>query len=426
MRLEALVSPRFCLHAGGRRADLGTLVARARELAPAMRRLGAPGSVIAVPAGDPIEFLATLEAVWRADCAALPLAAATAPYRMDLPATAADLVVRTSGSTGVRRYPAFTGRAVLTSAATIAAYLRLTPADRVALLQPLEHSFGLVGQLFAAASAGCTAYWTCSPFIDERVEIIEGAGITAIAAVPFLLSQLLDFGLEAGSIRSIGSAGGPLPRHLAEALTTAFPEATVWNQYGCTEAGPRLTACPSTHAAYVRGSVGRAIDGVLVHTTADDRIAFESPMAMFEYLGDPEATAAARCGAGFYTGDIGHFDPDGNLVITGRRDDIIKLRGLKVSLQAVAAAMEAVGASAATAFVLPADGPTTASDPILCGVFEGRSDICRSALAERLPLHSLPQRLHRVTALPRLPSGKIDRQAIAAVFHPTRRMATAS
>lgn len=357
-----------------------------------------------------------LEAVWSQQRAALPLVCATAPSCMDLPATPAALVVRTSGSTGALKFPAFADDAVLTSAATIAGYLGLEAADRVALIQPLEHGFGLVGQLFSAAFAGATAIWASSPFADERAENIVEARATVVAAVPFLLAQLLDFAIERAPLRSIGSAGGPLPCRLAETLVAALPGATVWNQYGCTEAGPRLSACPSSSAAFAKGSVGQAIPGVTLSTTPDaGHIVFESKMAMLGYLGDPEATAAARVGRGFKTGDLGHFDEQGNLYVTGRSDEVVKVRGHKISLRAVAQAVEDAGADAAVALLLPSESPHPDPESMspLCVVFEGACDIPLAALAERLPLECLPARIFRVRALPRLSSGKVDRLAVA-------------
>jgi len=417
MRLEELVSPRFSIEARGRRADLRMLLMRARELASRIEPLGEPGSVIAVPADDPIELLALFEAVWSQGRAALPLLNATAPCATDLPKTSAALVIRTSGSTGALKFPAFAGGAVLKSAATIAGYLGLTDADRIALMQPLEHGFGLVGQLFSAAWAGATAIWAGSPFADERAENIVAAKATVVAAVPFLLAQLLDFAIERAPLRSVGSAGGPLPGRLAKALMAALPGATVWNQYGCTEAGPRLSACPSTSAAFARGSVGKAIAGVALSVTPDEgHIVFESPMAMLGYLGDPEATAAARIGRGFKTGDLGRLDDQGNLYVTGRSDEIVKVRGHKVSLRAVAEALEAAGADAAVALLVPGDSPRAdlEASGVLCAVFVGACDIPLAALSERLPLECLPARMFRVRTLPRLRSGKIDRLAVAS------------
>ena len=334
------------------------------------------------------------------------------------------LALRTSGSTGVPRLPWFEAGAVIASARRIAAYLGLSQDDVVALLQPCDHGFGLIGQLFAAAVVGARAVWCGRPFPNERAQAVAASGATVVAAVPYALAQLADhlplvgpsLGRDATAhIRQVGSAGGPLPPDLARRLTAAFPRATVWNQYGCTEAGPRIAAVPSTHPAFFTGTVGRAIEGATIWiegATAPGQlgeICFATDTAMTAYLGDPEATDRARRGAGFATGDIGILDDDDRLHVVGRVDDIVKIRGERVSLERVARGAEEAGAESAVALV---DATSRVADPQLVVVYEGAREIRPAALLPHLPPGVAPRRLLWVPALPRLANGKLDRTTI--------------
>jgi len=331
-----------------------------------------------------------------------------------VPLSDASLVLRTSGSMGKPRLVAFDLGSVVLGARRIAGYLGLSAVDMVALLQPLEHGFGLVGQLFAALAAGARAVWASAPFPDEQAKTLNDAGATVVSAVSYTLTQLLGSGLRPDRVRILGSAGGPMPRPLAERLVETFPGATMWNQYGCTEAGPRLTACPSTSNAFWEGSVGSAIEGVTLAILDDGQVGFRTETAMREYLGDEDATERARAGELWRTGDLGRLDDHGNLFLRGRVDEIVKVRGLKVSLREVAAAFEACGARAAVSFVDEESDPD--GEATLSVVYESDAEIPRRALLGHLGLESLPSRTHRIDALPRLVSGKPDRKAIAKRF----------
>jgi acyl-coenzyme A synthetase/AMP-(fatty) acid ligase len=423
MILDALLHPSFVVKTTEATWDALAIVRTSREYEHHIAALGEPGAVVAVPADDPAATIAWMGAAWATGRVPMPRAGLAAPRLTELPRTEASLVLRTSGSTGTPKYPEFSLGAVRESARRIARYMALSPYDRVAILQPLEHGFTLVGQLLASAVSGATVVAARSAYLDERVERIVEGETTVISAVPFVLRELLDFGLEGVRLRAIGSAGGLLAPALAERLLAMFPDVVLWNQYGCTEAGPRLTACPSTSAAFAYGSVGRAIEGVVLSTTPvsmseDDggEIVFATETAMRGYLGDARATEEARFGRGWRTGDLGRIDEDGHVHIDGRTDDIVKVRGLKVSLLAVQAAAERCGAAAAlAALVLP---PTDESGPIpigedgtLCLLYEAPSDISPRALAEHLPIEAMPSRVVRVPSLPRLRNGKVDRRA---------------
>jgi len=408
MRLADLVHPAFRLIDQHGTTNLDGLAAAASPLAR--------GTVFEVPAADPRAALIGLESAWMAGAVPLPSARCSAPRDLG-PSDDSALVLRTSGSTGTPRLPTFTAAAVMTAARRIASYLTLSADDTVALLLPCDHGFGLVGQLLAAASVGATVVWCGRPFPAERAQAIVDARATVVAAVPYGLTQLAEHLAPQPQIRQVGSAGGPLLPHVASRLALAFPAAVLWNQYGCTEAGPRLAAIPSTSPAFASGTVGRPIAGVKLWVDAPEprapgAICFASDTAMRGYLGAPEATEAARRTApdgtrGFTTGDVGVLDEADRLHVVGRVDDLVKLRGERVSLDAVARAAERAGADAALAIV--------AGDDTLVVVYEGPNELRASALVRELPSGIAPRRMLKLPALPRLASGKLDRTAIDAL-----------
>ena len=435
--LVELLSPRFTLHMGEHALGLDAIARHARETTlPA----NIAGRVVTTPARDPLEALRYIEACIQADALPVPSALCTTPTVLDarFTAIAGDvLVLRTSGSTGAPRHAVFHRDALARSAALIAADLALQPDDVVGLVLPCDHGFGLVGQLLAAAMVGARVQWAPGAFAQQRIAALAAGGATVLAAVPFGLAQLLAALPGCASLpplRQVGVAGGALPRGLAEAALRTFPRVELVHQYGCTEAGPRLTSISSRNPAFWTGSVGRALPGVSIAVLDPDdagegELTFASPSAMTRYLEGAVESAQAgtpsASGRWLRTGDRGSVTADGLVFVTGRTDDVVKLRGEKVSLASVARATEEAGAEDAIACCLPSES----SDPdgILAVLYAGDVSLSPRDLARSLPRGVVVKRLRHVSQLPRTLSGKVDRVAAAQLLtrtaddHPAHR-----
>jgi acyl-CoA synthetase (AMP-forming)/AMP-acid ligase II len=135
------------------------------------------------------------------------------------------------------------------------------------------------------------------------------------------------------------------------------------------------------------------------------------------YRGDPARTAAALRGGWLHTGDLGRLEPDGRLVVLGRRDDLIVSGGVNVhpvEVEAVLAAHPAVAevgvrglpdpewGQRVAAFAVPRD---PAAPPTLAEL--------RAFALQRLPAAKAPRELVLLPALPRGPSGKLQRRLLS-------------
>jgi len=126
--------------------------------------------------------------------------------------------------------------------------------------------------------------------------------------------------LGGGRLRLLVSGGAPLDRRLARTIRNlGF---NLIEGYGLTETSPIVCAALPGHERV--GTVGRPFKDVEVRIGPDDEILVRGPNVMKGYLNKPKETAEViDAGGWFHTGDQGKFDPEGNLVITGRIKEII-------------------------------------------------------------------------------------------------------
>jgi long-chain acyl-CoA synthetase len=124
-----------------------------------------------------------------------------------------------------------------------------------------------------------------------------------------------------GQFRLFLSAGAFLPPALQQGWEDLG--VTVLQGYGATETGTGSCTTLDDHGL---GTVGRPAPGIEMRIAADGEVQFRGPTLFKGYWQDPAATAAAFTEDGWYkTGDIGHFDPAGRLILSGRSKDIIVL-----------------------------------------------------------------------------------------------------
>ena len=123
-----------------------------------------------------------------------------------------------------------------------------------------------------------------------------------------------------GGRKTVMACGGaPLRKELEEFLSACG--VMCFQGYGMTEASP-LISFPQ-HNAFKFGSCGRVLEGGEVRIGADGEILYRGPNVMKGYWNNPEATAATITDGWLHTGDVGHLDADGYLVITDRIKDLI-------------------------------------------------------------------------------------------------------
>jgi long-chain acyl-CoA synthetase len=129
-----------------------------------------------------------------------------------------------------------------------------------------------------------------------------------------------------GRLRVANSGGAPLAREIAEFFHTI--DILILEGYGLSELTTAATV--NRPEAFKFGTVGVPLPGVEIRVADDGEILIRSDTVFAGYYHDPDATSAALDQEGFvHTGDVGHLDADGFLVITDRKKDIIVTAGGK-------------------------------------------------------------------------------------------------
>jgi acyl-CoA synthetase (AMP-forming)/AMP-acid ligase II len=208
-------------------------------------------------------------------------------------------------------------------------------------------------------------------------------------------------------------AGGRFPQERLEELYRFFPNAQVYNNYGCAEAMPRLTvraAGQSPDAA----NVGKPLKGVELKIGDDAAVLFRSP---YGAVGVVENGAYKNIEAQDWipSGDMGVLEADGSLRLLGRGSEVFKRHGEKVSIASLATT---VGSVWSRQFTFYRD--TDASGEEGCALVlapAANVDEIRPilfALRKHHPRSHWPLRVEVMRELPILPNGKPDLRTIKA------------
>lgn len=338
-----------------------------------------------------------------------------------------EVLLLTSGTSGGPKAVGLSRAAFTASTAASVRRLSLEPRDKWGLCLSLGHVGGLA-LVLRAVSLGCAI--RCWPRFDAdavATAVLDGA-VTHLSLVPTMLWQLLDTldGRTAPtSLRCVLVGGAALsPALLARAVAAGLPVAPTW---GMTETASQVATAPPALAEQLPGTVGPPLPGIEARAEPGTRVlAVRGPtlasMIVRRPGGEPEALPVSEDGW-FRTADLGRADADGNLWIEGRADDAVVTGGVTVAPSEVEQVIQTLpGVSDAVVF----GAPDEAWGHTLHAVVEANpaavapQDVHRHCRA-RLSRARRPSTIRIVESLPRTPTGKADRAAVAKA-HAARRV----
>ncbi|MGN0066025.1 MAG: AMP-binding protein [Nocardioides sp.] len=331
----------------------------------------------------------------------------------------------TSGTTGKPKGVPVPGRALAAFQAYLHFSLDVTEDDVFWNAADPGWAYGLYYGVVGPMVAGRRNLLFVGGFTPEAtVKVVEKFGVTNFAGAPTMYRAMSKGNAVEGiSLRRASSAGEPLTPDVIEwAKATLGTE--VRDHYGQTETG--MTICndwhPDTAQPLREGSMGRAMVGYAAGVV-DGQIALDrtaSPLLWFTgYAGAPEKSAErfSEDGRWYLTADTGRVDEDGFLYFTARDDDVILAAGYRIGPFDVESALikhpavvdvavvgrpdpEGVRGEQVEAFIVLAEG--TEPTPEL-------AEEMKNLVREDYSKHAYPRQVHFVDALPKTPSGKVQR-----------------
>ncbi|TXK19927.1 AMP-binding protein [Homoserinibacter sp. GY 40078] len=316
------------------------------------------------------------------------------------------LVVETSGSTGRPKRVVLPADAVLASAAASESALG-GPAQWVLAL-PVHYIAGL-NVLARSLSAGSDPVAVApGPFVPEAF-VDAASRLTpdlahATALVPAQLATLLDHDAARATLarfQAVLVGGQATPAPLVDRARGAGIR--VVRSYGSSET-----------------SGGCVYDGRPIGTTrvrvVDGEVRLAGPVLADGYLGDPALTDDRFVDDDgqrwFRTADAGEWDGE-TLRVLGRLDDVLVSGGVKVALSAIEEELRRHPGFDRVAVVAVPDARWGQRPVAVAAGDEVDDDVAVASVGERLGPAARPERIVRVVDLPHLPSGKLDRRALA-------------
>jgi len=312
-------------------------------------------------------------------------------------------------------------------------HMGLDAEDVFYIVLPLFHANGLFMQLYATMIAGASAVVRGRFSAGEWIGDIARHGVTitnCLGAVAAFVLNRPPSDLDHGhSLRALGLA--PVSENMVKRLKERFGIPEVYGMYGMTEVNIPLYTPPgppkpdSCGRVWTRYFDLRIVDAETDETmppgeTGEIVVRPKQPFGfMAGYLDMPGKTVEAWRNFWFHTGDAGRMDEDGDVFFVDRIKDCIRRRGENISSFEVENALAAhPGVREVAVYAVPSE-IEGAEDEVMAAVVTGtdeRLDVeaLTGYAAENVPSFAVPRFYRTVDALPKTPTGKVQKHVLRA------------
>ena len=342
----------------------------------------------------------------------------------------------TSGSTGAPKAVMMTHRSIASVSTSVGTYLENSADDIILNVLPLSFGYGLYQLLTSSMVGGTLVLEHHFNYPHRTLEIAAREQVTGFPIIPTISALLLRMDLAKyplPSLRYITNAAAALPVAHIRQLRERFPSVRIFSMYGMTEC-TRVSYLPPEQIDIRPASVGRAIpneelfivdeDGHDVPAGTVGELVVRGSHVMSGYWERPEETNRALRPGTFpgervlFTGDLFRADEEGYLYFIGRKDDIIKTRGQKVSPREVEEVLTSLD-GVAEAAVIGVPDPVLGQAVKAVVTLRDGSRLTEAAIlrrcSDRLEDFMVPKTIEIRADLPKSPHGKIARDQL---LHP--------
>ena len=351
-------------------------------------------------------------------------------------------ILYTSGSTGKPKGVVLSHRNIIAGAESVAEYLNIQSCDRLLAALPFSFDYGL-NQLTTCLLKGATCVLMDYLLPKDVINALEKYQITGLAAVPPLWAQLADLNWPESidqHLRYMTNSGGKMPKAVLQKLRSKTPSAQFFLMYGLTEAF-RSTYLPPEQIDIRPDSMGKAIPNAEIMVVREDgsacaphepgELVHRGSLVSLGYWNDTAKTAERfkpvpdqlsglpLTEIAVWSGDTVTMDEEGYLYFVGRRDDMIKTSGYRVSPSEIEEVIYASGLIKEAA-AIGIEHATLGQAVVVVVSPQPDSDFNPQALIDtckaNLPNFMIPAKIEVLADLPRNPNGKIDRKILSHQF----------
>lgn len=346
-------------------------------------------------------------------------------------------ILYTSGSTGQPKGVCLSHRNLIAGAQSVSQYLHNSSEDKILAVLPLSFDYGL-SQITTGLLVGATVVLMEYLLPRDVIRQVTKHQITGLAAVPPLWIQLakLEWPDEAHCLRYFTNSGGVMPQATLQQLRAQLPDAEPYLMYGLTEAFRSTYLEPALVDSHP-DSIGKAIpnaqvlvlrpDGTECDVDEPGELVHRGVHVSLGYWNAPEKTAERFKPIGetanylpelaVWSGDTVRRDKDGLLYFIGRKDDMIKCSGYRISPAELEESLYQLDGVAEVVAIGLADEELGQAIMLLIKTDKALTerDVKRYC-QQQLPNYMQPKYIQFVEQLPRNPNGKIDRKQLQTDF----------
>lgn len=343
--------------------------------------------------------------------------------------------IYTSGSTGEPKGVMSSHFNMVSSARSIIQYLENKPEEIILNVLPLSFDYGLYQVIMSVMVGGTIVLEPNFIFPVRILELIEKERITAFPIVPTILCMMLHLSnikkYDLNSLRYISNTGAALPEEHIRKFRSLLPNVNIYSMYGLTEC-KRVAYLSPEEIDKKPGSVGKAMpncrvmildhNGNQVKQGDVGELVIRGANVMRGYWNAPDLTAQTfRQDSRFpgetllYSGDHFRQDEDGFLYFVGRRDEMIKTKGERVSPKEIENVLCSLNGILEAAVVGMPDsilGQVIRAYVVVDHPNKLSKKEIQKYCADNIEIFMVPKFIEYVDELPKTPNGKIDKKLL--------------
>jgi len=345
-------------------------------------------------------------------------------------------LIYTSGSTGEPKGVMSTHHNMISAARSIIQYIGNFEDDIILDVLPLSFDYGLYQVIMAFMFGGTVVLEKSFLYLHSVLERISQERVTGFPIVPTIVAMMLKLQdlkkYDFSTLRYMTNTGAALPVGHIQRLRKMFPHVTMISMFGLTEC-KRVSYLPPEELDRIPSSVGKAMPNCEIFVVDENgsevapgetgELVVRGSNVMQGYWADPEITARTYRDGQYpssrilHSGDYFRQDEQGFLYFLGRKDDMIKSKGERISAKeientisgmegivevAVIGVSDEILGQAIKAYIVPGLGIELAEKQVL------------KYCAENMETFMVPKYIEFMESLPKTPNGKIDKKQLKA------------